>query len=70
MNLEKIVNRIMNSLDFNKLEMRENNAGCDFKGTLEHYREVVKEKINEGVGVDDIISKVQELIDNDYSCEN
>lgn len=70
MNLEKIINRIMNSLDFNELEIRENNAGCDFKGTLEHYREVIKEKINEGVEADDIISEVQELINNDYSCEN
>lgn len=70
MKLEKMINRIMNSLDFNELEIRENNAGCDFKGTLEHYREVVKEKINEGIEEETIISEVQELIDNDYSCEN
>ena len=70
MNLEKIINRIMNSLDFNELEIRENNARCDFKGTLEHYREVIKEKINEGYCEEDIISEIQELINNDYSCEN
>ena len=69
-------------MNFNELEIRENNAGCDFKGTLDHYRNIIKDTIKEkseyfneeefdisDTSIKDIIKKIQERIDNDYSCE-
>ena len=82
MKLSDLIDNIMNKLNFNELEIRENNAGCDFKGTLDHYRNIIKDTIKEkseyfneeefdisDTSIKDIIKKIQERIDNDYSCE-
>ena len=82
MKLSDLINEIMGNLNFNELEIRENNAGCDFKGTLQHYKEVIKDSIKEkseyfteeefnisDTSIKDIIKEIQEKIDNDYSCE-
>ena len=82
MKLSDLIDNIMNKLNFNELEIRENNAGCDFKGTLDHYRSIVKDSIKEKSGyfneeefyisdktVKDIVEEIQRRIDNDYSCE-
>ena len=47
MKLKDLIDNIMNKLNFNELEIRENNAGCDFKGTLDHYRSIVKDSIKD-----------------------
>lgn len=82
MKLSDLIDNIMNKLNFNELEIRENNAGCDFKGTLDHYRNMIKDSIKESVSyfneeefditdesIKNITKKIQERIDNDYSCE-
>ena len=83
MKLKDLIDNIMNKLNFNELEIRENNAGCDFKGTLDHYRSIVKDSIKEkseyfteeeefyisDTSIKDIIKETQKRIDNDYSCE-
>ena len=84
MKLKDLINEIMESLNFNELEIRENNAGCDFKGTLDHYRNMIKDSVKENAeyfneegeefdisdtSIKDIIEEIQERIDNDYSCE-
>ena len=82
MKLSDLIDEIMGDLNFNELEIRENNAGCDFKGTLDHYRSIVKDSIKEkseyfteeefdisDTSIKDIIKEIQEKIDNDYSCE-
>ena len=84
MKLSDLIDNIMNKLNFNELEIRENNAGCDFKGTLDHYRNIIKDTIKEkseyfneegeefdisDTSIKDIIEEIQERIDNDYSCE-
>ena len=82
MKLRELIDNIMEKLNFNELERREVENGCDFKGTLEYYRSVVKDSIKEkseyfneeefyisDKTVKDIIKETQEKIDNDYSCE-
>ena len=82
MKLSDLINEIMGELNFSELERREVENGCDFKGTLEHYRSVVKDSIKEkseyfneeefdisDTSIKDIIEEIQERIDNDYSCE-
>lgn len=82
MKLSDLINEIMKKLNFNELEIRENNAGCDFKGTLGHYRNMIKDSIKESASyfneeefditdesIKDIVEEIQERIDNDYSCE-
>lgn len=84
MKLSDLINEIMGELNFSELERRENNAGCDFKGTLDHYRNMIKDSVKENVeyfneegeefdisdtSIKDIIEEIQERIDNDYSCE-
>ena len=84
MKLSNLIDNIMNKLNFNELEIRENNAGCDFKGTLDHYRNMIKDSVKENAeyfneegeefdisdtSIKDIIEEIQERIDNDYSCE-
>ena len=84
MNFNELIDNIMNKLNFNELEIRENNAGCDFKGTLDHYRNMIKDSVKENAeyfneegeefdisdtSIKDIIEEIQERIDNDYSCE-
>ena len=82
MKLRDLIDEIMGSLNFNELEKREVTNGCDFKGTLDHYRSVVKDSIKEkseyftdeefnitDEAIKDIIKEIQERIDNDYSCD-
>lgn len=82
MKLSDLINEIMGELNFSELERREVENGCDFKGTLEHYRSVVKDSIKEkseyfneeefyisDKTVKNITKEIQERIDNDYSCE-
>ena len=82
MKLSDLINEIMGELNFSELERREVKNGYDFKGTLEHYRSVVKDSIKEKSEyfneeefyiteefIKDIIEEIQERIDNDYSCE-
>lgn len=82
MKLKNLINEIMESLNFNELERREVENGSDFKGTLDHYRSIVKDSIKEkseyfteeefdisDTSIKDIIKEIQEKIDNDYSCE-
>ena len=84
MKFNELIDNIMNKLNFNELEIRENNAGCDFKGTLDHYRNMIKDSVKENAeyfneegeefdisdtSIKDIIKETQEKIDNDYSCE-
>ena len=84
MKFNELIDNIMNKLNFNELEIRENNAGCDFKGTLDHYRNMIKDSVKENAeyfneegeefdisdtSIKDIIEEIQERIDNDYSCE-
>ena len=84
MKFNELIDNIMNKLNFNELEIRENNAGCDFKGTLDHYRNMIKDSVKENAeyfneegeefdisdtSIKDIIKEIQERIDNDYSCE-
>ena len=82
MKLKDLIDNIMNKLNFNELEIRENNAGCDFKGTLDHYSNMIKDSIKESASyfneeefditdesIKDIVEEIQERIDNDYSCE-
>lgn len=82
MKLSDLINEIMGELNFSELERREVENGCDFKGTLEHYRSVVKDSIKEkseyfneeefyisDKTVKNIVEEIQERIDNDYSCE-
>ena len=38
MKLSDLIDEIMGDLNFNELEIRENNAGCDFKGTLDECK--------------------------------
>lgn len=82
MKLSDLIDEIMNKLNFNELERREVENGSDFKGTLDHYRSIVKDSIKEkseyfteeefdisDTSIKDIIKEIQEKIDNDYSCE-
>ena len=82
MKLSNLIDNIMNKLNFNELEIRENNAGCDFKGTLDHYRNMIKDSVKEkseyfneeefditDESIKDIVEEIQRRIDNDYSCE-
>lgn len=82
MKLKDLINEIMESLNFNELEKREVENGCDFKGTLEYYRNAIKDSIKEkseyfneeefyisDKTVKNIVEEIQERIDNDYSCE-
>ena len=84
MKLSDLINEIMGELNFSELERREVENGYDFKGTLEHYRSVVKDSVKENAeyfneegeefdisdtSIKDIIKETQEKIDNDYSCE-
>ena len=82
MKLSDLINEIMGGLNFSELERREVENGCDFKGTLEHYRSVVKDSIKEKSeyfneeefditeeSIKNITKEIQERIDNDYSCE-
>ena len=82
MKLRELIDNIMEKLNFNELERREVENGCDFDSTLEHYRSVVKDSIKESAEyfneeefyisdktVKNIIKEIQEKIDNDYSCE-
>ena len=82
MKLKDLINEIMNKLNFNELERREVENGCDFKGTLEYYRREVKDSIKEkseyfneeefyisDKTVKNIVEEIQKKIDNDYSCE-
>ena len=82
MKLKDLINEIMGELNFNELEIRENNAGCDFKGTLDHYRNMIKDSIKENAeyfneeefditdeAIKNITKEIQERIDNDYSCD-
>ena len=84
MKLSDLINEIMGELNFSELERREVENGYDFKGTLEHYRSVVKDSVKENAeyfneegeefdisdtSIKDIIEEIQERIDNDYSCE-
>ena len=47
MKLRELIDNIMEKLNFNELERREVENGCDFDSTLEHYRSVVKDSIKE-----------------------
>ena len=82
MKLSDLINKIMGELNFSELERREVENGYDFKGTLEHYRSVVKDSIKESAKyfneeefyisdktVKNIVEEIQKKIDNDYSCE-
>ena len=82
MKLSDLINEIMGGLNFSELERREVENGYDFKGTLEHYRSVVKDSVKENAEyfnedefdisdktVKNIVEEIQERIDNDYSCE-
>lgn len=82
MKLSDLINEIMGGLNFSELERREVENGYDFKGTLEHYRSVVKDSVKENAeyfnedefditdeSIKNITKKIQERIDNDYSCE-
>lgn len=82
MKLKDLINEIMESLNFNELERREVENGCDFDSTLNHYRSVVKDSIKESAeyfneeefditdeAIKNITKEIQERIDNDYSCE-
>lgn len=84
MKLKDLINEIMGELNFSELERREVENGCDFKGTLEHYRNMIKDSVKENAeyfneegeefdisdtSIKDIIKETQEKIDNDYSCE-
>lgn len=82
MKLSDLINEIMGELNFSELERREVENGCNFKGTLEHYRSVVKDSIKENAeyfneeefditeeSIKNITKEIQERIDNDYSCE-
>ena len=81
MKLRDLIDEIMGNLNFNELEKREYENGCDFKGTLQHYKEVIKDSIKEkseyfteeefcisDTSIKDIIEEIQKRIDNDYSC--
>lgn len=83
MNLKGLIDSIINKLYFDDLEKREYENGCDFDGTLKHYKNVVKDKIKENSEyfteeefsinddkLDKIVEEVQKMIDNDYSCES
>ena len=83
MKLRDLIDEIMGNLNFNELEKREYENGCDFKGTLQHYKEVIKDSIKEkseyfteeeefyisDTSIKDIIKETQKRIDNDYSCD-
>ena len=84
MKLSDLINEIMGELNFSELERREVENGCDFKGTLDHYRNMIKDSVKENAEyfneegeefyisdktVKNIIKEIQEKIDNDYSCE-
>lgn len=82
MKLSDLINEIMGNLNFNELEKREVENGCDFKGTLDHYRSLIKDSIKDKAdyfnedefnisneSIKDIVKEIQERIDNDYSCE-
>ena len=83
MKLRDLIDEIMGNLNFNELEKREYENGCDFKGTLQHYKEVIKDSIKEkseyfkeeeefyisDTSIKDIIEEIQKRIDNDYSCD-
>lgn len=82
MKLRDLIDEIMGNLNFNELEIREVTDGCDFKGTLEHYRNVIKDSIKEkseyfteeefditDEAIKNITKEIQERIDNDYSCD-
>lgn len=82
MELRDLINEIMGDLNFNELEKREIENGCDFDSTLEHYRSVVRDSIKENAeyfneeefditdeSIKNITKEIQERIDNDYSCE-
>lgn len=82
MKLRELIDNIMEKLNFNELERREVENGCDFDSTLEYYRGAVKDSIKEkseyfneeefyisDKTVKNIIKEIQEKIDNDYSCE-
>lgn len=81
MKLRDLIDEIMGNLNFNELEKREYENGCDFKGTLQHYKEVIKDSIKEkseyfteeefyisDTSIKDIIEEIQKRIDNDHSC--
>ena len=61
MKLINLINEIMGDLNFNELEKREIENGCDFKGTLDHYRSIVKDSIKE-MSCEDICDKLKLLI--------
>lgn len=78
-----LVNKIMEELNFKELEKREICSFCDFEGTLEHYKGVIMGEIKnratsfnelefniEEEAIEEIKKVVQDLIDNDYSCNN
>lgn len=82
MKLRDLIDEIMGDLNFNELEKREIENGCDFDSTLEHYRSVVRDSIKENAeyfneeefditneSIKNITKEIQERIDNDYSCE-
>ena len=82
MKLSDLINEIMGELNFNELERREVENGCDFDSTLEYYRGAVKDSIKESAeyfneeefditeeSIKNITKEIQERIDNDYSCE-
>ena len=82
MELRDLIDEIMGDLNFNELEKREIENGCDFDSTLEHYRSVVRDSIKDKAeyfneeefditdeSIKDIVKEIQERIDNDYSCE-
>ena len=82
MKLKNLINEIMENLNFSELERREVENGCDFKGTLDYYRSVVKDNIKEkseyfteeefyitDESIKNITKEIQERIDNDYSCD-
>lgn len=82
MKLRDLIDEIMGNLNFNELEIREYENGCDFKGTLQHYKEVIKDSIKENASyfneeefditdeaIKNITKEIQERIDNDYSCD-
>lgn len=66
--LENLVNEIMSRLNFDDLEIRELESGCDFNGTLEHYKSRIKDELNRNEDIDKIVENIQESIDDDYSC--
>ena len=82
MKLENLIDEIMGNLDFDELEKREIECGCDFDGTLKCYRSIVKDSIKEHASyfndeefdisdeaIQEIIKDTQNSICNDYSCE-